>query len=77
MKQRPQTAFPIEWHEQCLRNMRSNYERELHALDERHKEVTQFWDRIKHYGSQIDEAKARGMTQFDRDRFMKQRRAKG
>ena len=67
--------LPIAWHEECLANLRISLERQK-------EEVARLVERVAHTKlieaqmvAQIDEAKRRGLTEFDAERLMKRRRA--
>ncbi len=66
----------IEWHEQCLTNMRNTLIGYRHALAAEQRRVTTLEAEVSLYERQIAEAKERGMTEFDRDRLLRTRKEK-
>jgi len=61
--------FPIEWHRGCLENsIRTNDERKK-ILNSLQCEIARAQDQNDFYAYQIDLAKKRGRTAFDRDSF--------
>jgi hypothetical protein len=66
----------ISWHHHCVLN-------HAHSLAEMEARVAYLQKKVQHskdeldfYRRQIDEAKKRGLTEFDRDRFMHKRAKK-
>jgi hypothetical protein len=68
--------FPIEWHEQCLENMKKNYEREAEAVARMQQRLDRHGIEIEIYRQKIQEAKARGKDGFDSEKFLKRRQPK-
>ena len=62
---------PISWHEECLKNMRSNYQREFERARIQQEQADRLSRAIFHYEAQIAEAKKRCVDGFDSERFMK------
>ena len=66
---------PIAWHEECLVNMRASLAQEETRLARLNAEAARSRDHIATLAAQIDEAKRRGLTEFDAERLLKRRRA--
>ena len=60
----------IEWHEKCLTNMQDALAAEIAALKRHIARVRSRKNFVKMYAGQIEEAKRRKRTGFDRDKFM-------
>jgi hypothetical protein len=67
-------AWPIEWHENNLKNFRENYARKQEESDRLVGELLRWHEEINWRQAQIDEAKKRGQKEFDSEKFMKKRR---
>jgi hypothetical protein len=65
----------IQWHEQCLENMRLSLDRTRGELTRVQDRVAYEEQRVAFAERQLDEAKRRGLTEFDPERFLKQRGA--
>lgn len=61
----------IEWHEQCLKNMRDNYAREKAALYRHEQEVERRLEDIYKLERQLVAAKKLKRDGFDSEKFMK------
>ena len=62
---------PIQWHEECLKNRLSHYARKRETAQRELDECLRADNETAFYAQQIDAAKARGMTAFDRNRLLK------
>lgn len=65
------SAYPISWHEQCLKNAREHWAREREKLKNLQEAVKCAERRLAHYALQIDLAKSMGKESFDEDKFGK------
>ena len=63
----------IEWHEQCLENMRLNLDRTRGELTRVQDRVAREEQRVAFVERQLAEAKRRGLTEFDPERFLQKR----
>ena len=61
----------IDWHEDCLKNMKITLNTEKVSLERLLKDIDRLENRINFYSCQIEEAKRKKKTGFDEDRFMK------
>lgn len=59
----------IWWHEDCLKNRQMNAERQMKYVAEEMERVKQFIRDNVFYASQIEEAKRKKKTGFDREKF--------
>lgn len=62
--------MPIEWHKNCLMNMRKSSLRlqdELKKMEERQEKL---WNEIAFYSRQIAAAEKAGKSGFDRGRYL-------
>ena len=66
---------PIAWHEECLANLRISLARQKEEVARLVKCVAHTKLIQAQMAAQIDEAKRRGLTEFDAERLMKRRRA--
>ncbi len=64
------TAQTIEWHKNCLGNIRSHLAREEAHRDRVIEACRKLVDSERQYTAQIAEAERRGKDKFDSDRFM-------
>lgn len=65
----------IQWHEECLRNLKvtvETYRAEAARLEETYNRANS--DRLM-YEQQIERAKSKGITEFDREKFGKRRQS--
>lgn len=60
---------PISWHEEGLANWRRTVETAKTRVAELQRQITRDQATTDEYAAQIEEAKRRGLTAFDRDRF--------
>ncbi len=67
-------SMDIEWHEHCLQNLRRTLSEESRHLAAQHEAVNRLANDVAHYERQIEDAKARGMLKFDRDRLHARRK---
>jgi hypothetical protein len=65
----------IKWHKECLSNQLATLAARERALAKLLADMEQLREGVKFYQRQIDEAELLGKTAFDRDRFLKSRRA--
>ena len=65
--------MPMAWHEECLRNQRTHYERELARLKVMQDELERTRVDINIYEYQIAKAKEQGKDGFDREKFNRKR----
>ncbi len=65
--------FSIEWHEQCLENMRLSLDRTRGELLRVQDRLAYEEQRVAMVELQINEAKRRGLKEFDPDRFVQKR----
>jgi hypothetical protein len=65
------SAFPISWHEDCLRNSKLYLEREREKLAAMQAQVEAIAKGIAFRESQIARAKELGKDSYDEERFMK------
>lgn len=70
------SKFPIQWHEDCLRNWKHTLDKERERIERMQRNYEQQLTEWYCYEDQITEAKRRGVDGFDRDRFMKERKKK-
>ena len=68
-------AQTIDWHEDCLNNRRNNEREREVELDLIQSELNTLKRQNRFYELQIAAAKSQGMTEFDRDRFLKTKTA--
>jgi hypothetical protein len=59
----------IEWHEECLKNMRINSEREMVCARNQMERAERFILDTVIYAAQIELAKHKKKTAFDREKF--------
>ncbi len=64
----------IQWHEECLRNQQSHLKRERDELERKMASVSRTQEEVYAYARQILHAKEAGITEFDRERYMKPRK---
>jgi hypothetical protein len=67
------SAMPLKWHEECLRNRQSSLARAEQNVRDAVANADRLRKDMEHLALQIEEAKRRGMTAFDRDRLLKRR----
>jgi hypothetical protein len=65
----------LQWHKECLQNIRATLAYREQELARMQKDVERLREDVKFYSRQIDEAELAGKTTFDRDRFLKSKRA--
>lgn len=65
------SAFPIAWHEECLKNFKCSLERKKQQLADLTKDVARMESEAAFSESQIARAKALKKDSFDAERFMK------
>lgn len=63
--------FALDWHRQCLANMRKNLERSEAELIRLQNDVDRSRKEIEHAAAQIAEAERRGLDEYDREKFLK------
>ena len=63
----------IEWHKDCLKNQKRNLENEIKILHGLQIARNLQQEGMEHYELQINTAKNKGKSSFDRDRFMKKK----
>jgi len=68
--------MPVKWHEQCLSCSEETYARELDALKIAAQRLKRFRLENDLHRRQIEEAKRRGLEEFDSDRLLVKRKAK-
>jgi len=68
--------FSIEWHEQCLENMRLSLDRTRGELTRVQDRVNYEEQRVAFAERQLAEAKRRGLTEFDPIAFLRSRKAR-
>ena len=66
----------IEWHRMCLGNWIANIARNRALAESAMSSVERQEDELETYEQQIEEAESRGLAEFDRDKFMKSRKAR-
>jgi hypothetical protein len=66
----------IEQHEECLRNFSASRDRYVKERDRLNLEIIKMTDEIIFRLKQIDEAKKRGLIEFDGDRLLVKRERK-
>lgn len=64
----------VEWHEECLANMRNHLQRERDELERKMASVERTKNQVSEYARQIIRAKEEGLAEFDSDRYMKKRK---
>ena len=62
--------FSISWHENCLENSRRSVDELKQQIARLNRELTQKEQRVAWAEIQIEEAKRRGLTEFDPDKFL-------
>lgn len=67
------SKFPIAWHENGLHAMLEHLDNKVQTLNRMTVEVTRLRQEAERYRAQIEEAKARGVTEFDPEKFGKKR----
>lgn len=67
---------PLSWHRECLQNQRANLAREEEQHERRATELERRRRDVAFSEAQIAEAEARGLTEFDSERFLKPRATK-
>lgn len=63
--------MPLAWHESTLATYRDNYKREKAMLERKFADLARWEADILVWEMQLEEAKARGLDGFDRERFLK------
>jgi ribosomal protein S21 len=61
--------MPLQWHEQCLRNMKSHAERATIDAERAAEYASKLKTEIEQRERQLAEARRRGIDSFDPDRF--------
>jgi ribosomal protein S21 len=61
--------MPLQWHEQCLRNMKSHAERATIDAERAAEYASKLKTEIEQRERQLAEARRRGIDSFDADRF--------
>ena len=61
--------YPIDWHEDWLKNSRATYEWAKQRAIEAMNKVEKMKQQLLIYEQQIERAKKEGKTSFDRERF--------
>lgn len=61
--------MPIEWHEECLKNRISSFERKQKELDSLIKQIEKDKEEIEFLEYQIKEAKKANKDSFDSEKF--------
>lgn len=64
-------AQSIEWHEECLKNVRSSAEEKRRLANAYADDADRLEKYVLMYSQQIERAKAEGKDRFDRDRYLK------
>jgi hypothetical protein len=64
---------PIEWHEECLKNMQSGLPEKSKTMARAQEDYYGSLMRVIKYSDQISNAKVDGKTAFDRERYGKKR----
>lgn len=67
--------WPIDWHENNLKNFRHSYAQKQAEVDRAVGELVRWKAEIDFRQLQVDEAKRIGQNEFDPERFLKKRRA--
>ena len=67
--------FPIKWHKDGLHNMQMNLLAKMEAVQRANADADRLRRDIIAYDAQIIEAEARGITEFDSEKFGKKRKA--
>ena len=67
------SKMPIDWHEQCLRNQTQAFQLRVKRHNQDAVDLEEWKRRIEFSQRQIDEAKRRGMTEYDQDRLLVKR----
>lgn len=65
------STFPIDWHRDCLKNMRENLVRRMAELERLRVSIERFAGDIDHLEKQIARAEKLKKTSFDSDKFFK------
>lgn len=60
---------PIEWHEECLKNVKAGLENKKRALEQLKRDIELYEKDIELREHQIASTKAIGKTSFDPDKF--------
>ena len=68
--------FPIAWHEECLVNSKANLASLEAQLTRMSDAVAMAKNRVGFLTAQIEEAKRRGLTEFDSERLLVRREGK-
>lgn len=63
------SKMSIEWHEECLKNMRYSVANNLKEMLEAHARYFTSFKELQRYERQIERAKKLGKDGFDRERF--------
>jgi hypothetical protein len=61
---------PISWYKECLESMIQTCEADVERLARRQAELDRNWKQAHFLARQIDEAKKRGMAEFDGGVFL-------
>ena len=64
---------PIGWHEECLAKMVASLAREEASLALLRLEVAALRNRVAVLAERVDDAKQRGLTEFEPERLLKRR----
>lgn len=67
----------IEWHENCLKNHAKTVEQYRITVEREIRRLEAAESDLKFHAEQIEEAKRRGLSAFDPDKFMRKKAAKG
>lgn len=63
--------MPIEWHEKCLENNKKSLLEDEAILQIMMGKINRLRCRIEKYQRQIEEAKRKGISGFDNEKFMR------
>lgn len=63
------SSHPIEWHEDCLKNMKLSYEEKLAYIRNRVADADRLSADIDDLSKKIERAKNSKKTSFDREKF--------
>lgn len=66
---------PIAWHEECLHNQKAHVFREAELLEKQAAALAKTREDTYAYARQILRAKEDGLEEFDRERYLKKRKA--
>lgn len=67
--------FPLNWHRECLSNRRRSLAEQIRRHEQEASRIEQSTAEVEFYQEQINAASAKKLDGFDREKFMKKRRA--